>query len=163
MVKSPDYVYRILPDSGEYGFEQQPTTTDGPVLSRVQSLAGSFQWIGKDTSNPIAIAVDRGSPNLIARITTDPSDPDGRLSLQMHIWQCDSDHELAELVAVNWPDEQSLPLNRHEFMKAFTGQPKGRYIVGPAGQFIAVDFDQSWVGHTGKPDPALSRRRNAAF
>jgi hypothetical protein len=162
MVKSPDYVYGIVPDSGEYGFEQQPSVADEPVLSRVRSLVGSFQWIGTDAANPVAIVVDRGTPNLIARFTTDPGDPDGRLSLRMHVWTCRSDHEIAELLSGIWPSEQSLPLTMQEFLSAVSGLHDGRWIVGSADQFTAVDFIQNWGGRSGKPHLASTRRPNAA-
>ncbi len=162
MVKSPDYIYGIVPDSGEYGFEQQPSVTDEPALSRVRSLAGSFQWIGTDVASPVAIIVDRGKPNLIARFTTDPGDPDGRLSLRMQVWTCRTDHEIAELLSGLWPSEQSLPLTRQEFLSAVSGQHDGRWIVGSADQFTAVDFIQNWGGRSGKPHPTSTRRLTAA-
>lgn len=162
MVRSPDYVYGIIPDSGEYGFEHQPAIANDPVRSRVQSLAGSFQWVGADTENPIAIAVDRGAPNLISRFVTDPGDPDGRLSVRMHVWLCGSDHELTETLRANWPDEHSLPITLQAFTTEVTEQTVGRWVVGPADQFDAVDFNRNWGGRSSKPQPTTTRRPNAA-
>ena len=166
MVRSSDYLYGIVHDRGEYGFDRQPQLLDDPILSRVQSLAASFQWIDDRLEEPVAIAVDQTTPALLIKFTKDLGDPNGRLSMRMHVWICHDEHELPELLQANWPDDSSLPITSDQFLKAIQQETGRRFIVGPAEQFTAVEFEQTWGGRSGEKHSAANRpvggvRRNA--
>ncbi len=147
MVRQADYVYGIVPERGEYGFEVQPDQGDQALLTRVQTLASSFQWNATNaTTNEdvVAIAVDRSHPPLIARIGTDPRDPNGRLSICMQVWITSSAEPLEQMIADVWPASVRLPTTQAEFLSVALQQKSGRIVVGPNNSFSAVGFDSSW-------------------
>lgn len=156
MVRVPDFVYGIVPARAEYGFEKQPTNVDNAVVIRVLSLASSFQWTGTTATDVVAIAMDRGTPNLVVKYTTDPRDPDGRTSLCMSVW-VEKDTEVADrLVHDLWPTS-FLPVSVDQFSAA-----TGRVIAGPTDTFVARDFDSAWGKSTTKLQRSQSIRRTEA-
>ncbi len=152
MVRQADYVYGIVPERGEYGFEVQPDKGDPALLARVQSLASSFQWNATTSEEVVAIAVDRSHPPLIARIATDPRDPNGRLSICMQVWITSASEPLEQMVAKVWPVSVRLPTTQEEFLSVALQSTSGRIVVGPNKSFSAVGFDSSWGVSSVMPD-----------
>jgi cell division protein FtsL len=155
VVRQADYVYGIVPERGEYGLEVQPDQGDQALLTRVQTLASSFQWNATNaTTNEdvVAIAVDRSHPPLIARFGTDPRDPNGRLSICMRVWITSSAEPLEQMIADVWPDSVRLPTTQAEFLSVALQQKSGRIVVGPSNSFSAVGFDSSWGVSRVMPD-----------
>lgn len=144
MVRQADYIYGIVPERGEYGFEVQPSHGDPTLLARVHSLVSSFQWNATVSKDVVAISVDRNHPQLLARIATDPRDPNGRLSICMEIWITSSAETLEQLIAEVWPDSARLPKSQEEFLSIALQKTSGRIVVGPNESFSAVGFDSSW-------------------
>jgi CHASE3 domain sensor protein len=142
-VRQADYIYGIVPERGEYGFEVQPAQGDPATLARVQTLASSFQWNATTSEDVVAIAVDRGHPPLIARIATDPRDPNGRISICMEVWITSSAETLEQMIAEVWPRSVRLPNTQEEFLSIALQKNSGRIIVGPNESFRAVGFDSS--------------------
>jgi len=142
-VRQADYIYGIVPERGEYGFEVQPAQGDLATLARVQTLASSFQWNATTSEDVVAIAVDRGHPPLIARIATDPRDPNGRISICMEVWITSSAETLEQMIAEVWPRSVRLPNTQEEFLSIALQKNSGRIIVGPNESFRAVGFDSS--------------------
>jgi len=138
-----DYIYGIVPERGEYGFEVLPAQGDPAILARVQTLASSFQWNATTSEDVVAIAVDRGHPPLIARIATDPRDPNGRISICMEVWITSSAETLEQMIAEVWPRSVRLPNTQEEFLSIALQKNSGRIIVGPNESFRAVGFDSS--------------------
>ena len=155
-MRDPDFVYGIVPERREYGFERQPSNVDNAVVIRVLSLASSFEWTGTTATDVVAIAMDRGTPNLVVKYTTDPRDPDGRTSLCMSVW-VEKDTEVADrLVHDLWPTS-FLPVSVDQFLAA-----TGRVIAGPTDTFVARDFDSAWGKSTTKLQRSQSIRRTEA-
>lgn len=144
MVRQADYIYGVVPERGEYGFESKPADDDPAVLSRMQSIASSFQWSATAINDAQAIAVDRNHPPLVVRIVTDPRDPDGRRSLCMHIWITSETEPVSSMIAELWPHRVALPISQDEFLLSAARETSGRIVVGPNDSFTAVGFDQSW-------------------
>ena len=142
-MRQADYIYGIVPERGEYGFEVQPAQGDPATLARVQTLASSFQWNATTSEDVVAIAVDRGHPPLIARIATDPRDPNGRISICMEVWITSSAETLEQMIAEVWPRSVRLPNTQEEFLSIALQKNSGRIIVGPNESFRAVGFDSS--------------------
>ena len=142
-MRQADYIYGIVPERGEYGFEVQPAQGDLATLARVQTLASSFQWNATTSEDVVAIAVDRGHPPLIARIATDPRDPNGRISICMEVWITSSAETLEQMIAEVWPRSVRLPNTQEEFLSIALQKNSGRIIVGPNESFRAVGFDSS--------------------
>ncbi len=134
-MREPDFVYGIVPDRGEYGFEVQPSAADRLVVTRVLKLASSFEWTGLVSPDAVAIALDPGSPSLVARYTTDPRDPDGRISLSLQVWIAHDELVIASLVDELWPD-QRLSVSKQQYM-----QSTGRRVCGPENSFAASGFE----------------------
>lgn len=151
-MRQADYVYGIVPERGEYGFEVQPDKGDPALLARVQTLASSFQWNATTSDDVVAIAVDRSNPPLIARIATDPRDPNGRLSICMQVWITSSSEPLEQMVAEVWPVSLRLPTTQEEFLSVALQQTSGRFVVGPNESFSSVGFDSSWGVSRVMPD-----------
>ena len=156
-MRQADYIYGIVPERCEYGFEVQPEHGDSAVLTRVQSLASSFQWTATTSDDVVAISVDRSHPPLVARIATDPRDPDGRLSLCMHIWVTSVREPLQKVVAEVWPLSILLPITQDEFLNLAEEKSTGRIVAGPSGSFSAVGFDQTWGMQTMTPRSSTAR------
>jgi CHASE3 domain sensor protein len=142
-VRQADYIYGIVPERGEYGFEVLPAQGDPATLARVQTLASSFQWNATTSEDVVAIAVDRSHPPLIARIATDPRDPNGRISICMEVWITSSAETLEQMIAEVWPRSVRLPNTQEEFLSIALQKNSGRIIVGPNESFRAVGFDSS--------------------
>lgn len=143
MVRQADYIYGIVPERGEYGFEVLPAQGDPATLARVQTLASSFQWNATTSEDVVAIAVDRSHPPLIARIATDPRDPNGRISICMEIWITSAAETLEQMIAEVWPGSVRLPNTQEEFLSIALQKNSGRIVVGPKASFSAVGFDSS--------------------
>ena len=142
-MRQADYIYGIVPERGEYGFEVLPAQGDPATLARVQTLASSFQWNATTSEDVVAIAVDRSHPPLIARIATDPRDPNGRISICMEVWITSSAETLEQMIAEVWPRSVRLPNTQEEFLSIALQKNSGRIIVGPNESFRAVGFDSS--------------------
>ncbi len=169
MVRQADYIYGIVPERGEYGFEVMPAQGDPATLARVQTLASSFQWNATTSEDVVAIAVDRSHPPLIARIATDPRDPNGRISICMEVWLTSSTETLEQMIAEVWPGSVRLPNTQEEFLSIALQKKSGRIVVGPKESFRAVGFDSSvgvssvtpdFANITGNPKPTV--RPNAS-
>jgi len=143
VVRQADYIYGIVPERGEYGFEVLPAQGDPAILARVQTLASSFQWNATTSEDVVAIAVDRSHPPLIARIATDPRDPNGRISICMEVWVTSSVETLEQMIAAVWPGSVRLPNTQEEFLSIALQKNSGRIVVGPNESFSAVGFDSS--------------------
>ncbi len=150
-MREPDFVYGIVPDLGEYGFEVQPSTADTSVVTRVQKLAASVEWTGLVPANSVAIALDPGNPNLVARFATDPRDPDGRISLSLKVWIENDEFVAASLVDELWP-KQGMSVSKRQFMES-----SGRRICGPENSFGASGFEFAWGHQSTKRTIATSR------
>ena len=168
-MRQADYVYGIVPERGEYGFEVQPIQGDSALLARIQTLASSFQWNATTSEEVVAIAVDRSHPLLIARIATDPRDPNGRLSICMQVWITTSAETLEQMIAEVWPVSVRLPTTQEEFLSVALQRTSGRIVVGPNKSFSAVGFDSSWGVSRVMPDfpnavgnPKASARRSSS-
>lgn len=144
-MRQADYIYAIVPPRSEYGFQREPDQGDPSIRERVRSLASSFQWdaANVDDDEKVAIAVDQNGPPLVARIATDPHDPDGRLSLCVHVWIARTSEPLGRLIGEVWPTSP-LPLTLGEFSTAAEKRSSGRVVVGPRAAFTAAGFDQAW-------------------
>lgn len=142
-MRQADYIYGIVPERGEYGFEVLPAQGDPATLARVQTLASSFQWNATTSEDVVAIAVDRSHPPLIARIATDPRDPNGRISICMEIWITSAAETLEQMIAEVWPGSVRLPNTQEEFLSIALQKNSGRIVVGPKASFSAVGFDSS--------------------
>jgi len=169
VVRQADYIYGIVPERGEYGFEVLPAQGDPASLARVQTLASSFQWNATTSEDVVAIAVDRSHPPLIARITTDPRDPNGRISICMEVWITSAAETLEQIIAEVWPGSVRLPNTQEEFLSIAHQKNSGRIVVGPKESFRAVGFDSSvgvssvmhdFANITGNPKPTV--RQNAS-
>lgn len=143
MVRQADYIYGIVPERGEYGFEVLPAQGDPASLARVQTLASSFQWNATTSEDVVAIAVDRSHPPLIARIATDPRDPNGRISICMEVWITSAAETLEQMIAEVWPGSVRLPNTQEEFLSIALEKNSGRIVVGPKESFRAIGFDSS--------------------
>ena len=152
MVRQADYIYGIVPERGEYGFEVLPAQGDPATLARVQTLASSFQWNATNSEDVVAIAVDRSHPPLIARIATDPRDPNGRISICMEIWITSAAETLEQMIAEVWPGSVRLPNTQEEFLSIALQKNSGRIVVGPKASFSAVGFDSSLGVSSVMPD-----------
>ena len=152
MVRQADYIYGIVPERGEYGFEVLPAQGDPATLARVQTLASSFQWNATTSEDVVAIAVDRSHPPLIARIATDPRDPNGRISICMEIWITSATETLEQMIAEVWPGSVRLPNTQEEFLSIAIQKDSGRIVVGPKASFRAVGFDSSLGVSSVMPD-----------
>ena len=168
-MRQADYIYGIVPERGEYGFEVMPAQGDPATLARVQTLASSFQWNATTSEDVVAIAVDRSHPPLIARIATDPRDPNGRISICMEVWLTSSTETLEQMIAEVWPGSVRLPNTQEEFLSIALQKKSGRIVVGPKESFRAVGFDSSvgvssvtpdFANITGNPKPTV--RPNAS-
>ena len=156
-MKEPDFVYGIVPAIGEYGFEKQPSCADTSLASRAQKLASSFEWTGLVDSDSVAIAMDPEVPVLVARYTTDPRDPEGRISLLLNVWTMADEFSASDLIDELWPSLKS-EVTRQEFLNS-----SGRRVVGPAGAFVATGFENSWGARSGKsPSSQFQRARPVA-
>lgn len=155
-MRQADYIYGIVPGPGEYGFEVRPEHDDSAVLTRVESLASSFQWTAMISDAAVAIAVDRSHPPLVARIVID-RDPAGRLSYRMHIWATSMREPLQKIVTEVWPLSMPLPITQDEFLKLSEEKSTGRIVAGPSDSFKAVGFDQTWGMQTMTPSSATAR------
>ncbi len=152
MVRQADYIYGIVPERGEYGFEVLPAQGDPATLARVQTLASSFQWNATTSEDVVAIAVDRSHPPLIARIATDPRDPNGRISICMEIWITSATETLEQMIAEVWPGSVRLPNTQEDFLSIALQKNSGRIVVGPKASFSAVGFDSSLGVSSVMPD-----------
>lgn len=171
MVRQADYIYGIVPERGEYGFEVQPAQGDPAILARVQTLASSFQWNATTNEDVVAIAVDRSHPPLIARIATDPRDPNGRISICMEVWLTSSAETLEQMIAEVWPGSVRLPNTQEEFLSIALQKNSGRIVVGPKESFSAVGFDSSvgvssvmpdFANITGNPKSTVRQNSSSA-
>ena len=168
MVRPADYIYGVIPERGEYGFELKPAKVDPAVLSRVQSITSSFQWSAIAGNDAEAIAVDRARPPLVVRIVTDPRDPAGRRSVCMQIWIVSATEAVAPMIDELWPRRVALPIPQDEFLLSTGKESSGRIVVGPNNLYAAVGFDQSWGTQATRHHPAsrsssrLNTRENAA-
>ena len=151
-MRQADYIYGIVPERGEYGFEVLPAQGDPATLARVQTLASSFQWNATNSEDVVAIAVDRSHPPLIARIATDPRDPNGRISICMEIWITSAAETLEQMIAEVWPGSVRLPNTQEEFLSIALQKNSGRIVVGPKASFSAVGFDSSLGVSSVMPD-----------
>jgi Skp family chaperone for outer membrane proteins len=151
-VRQADYIYGIVPERGEYGFEVLPAQGDPATLARVQTLASSFQWNATTSEDVVAIAVDRSHPPLIARIATDPRDPNGRISICMEIWITSATETLEQMIAEVWPGSVRLPNTQEDFLSIALQKNSGRIVVGPKASFSAVGFDSSLGVSSVMPD-----------
>lgn len=151
-MRQADYIYGIVPERGEYGFEVLPAQGDPATLARVQTLASSFQWNATTSEDVVAIAVDRSHPPLIARIATDPRDPNGRISICMEIWITSAAETLEQMIAEVWPGSVRLPNTQEEFLSIALQKNSGRIVVGPKASFSAVGFDSSLGVSSVMPD-----------
>lgn len=168
-MRQADYIYGIVPERGEYGFEVLPAQGDPATLARVQTLASSFQWNATTSEDVVAIAVDRSHPPLIARIATDPRDPNGRISICMEIWITSATQTLEQMIAEVWPGSVRLPSTQEEFLSIALQKNSGRIVVGPKASFSAVGFDSSLGVSSVMPDfanitgnPKSTARQNSA-
>ncbi len=151
-MRQADYIYGIVPERGEYGFEVLPAQGDPATLARVQTLASSFQWNATTSEDVVAIAVDRSHPPLIARIATDPRDPNGRISICMEIWITSATETLEQMIAEVWPGSVRLPNTQEDFLSIALQKNSGRIVVGPKASFSAVGFDSSLGVSSVMPD-----------
>ncbi|MCY2978829.1 MAG: DUF4200 domain-containing protein [Planctomycetota bacterium] len=170
-MRQADYIYGIVPERGEYGFEVQPAQGDPAILARVQTLASSFQWNATTNEDVVAIAVDRSHPPLIARIATDPRDPNGRISICMEVWLTSSAETLEQMIAEVWPGSVRLPNTQEEFLSIALQKNSGRIVVGPKESFSAVGFDSSvgvssvmpdFANITGNPKSTVRQNSSSA-
>ncbi|PAY16335.1 hypothetical protein CKO51_27160 [Rhodopirellula sp. SM50] len=150
-MRDPDFVYGIVPALGEYGFETQPPDVDTRLNARVQELASSFEWTGLVTSDPVAIAIAPASQILVARYTTDPRDPDGRISLSLNVWIAGDESEAFSLIDELWP-RQETSVTKQQFLES-----SGRRVVGPEKSFVATGFDHAWGAQSSKRSLPKSR------
>ncbi|MEQ9379567.1 MAG: hypothetical protein RJP95_01800 [Pirellulales bacterium] len=158
MVREPDYIYGIVPERGEYGFEEKPSFPPTKEMARVQSLASQFQWAGGALESAVALAVDPVAPPLVTQYVTDPRDPAGRISMRMKVWVCASKDEAADLVRSLWPNDMGLPIGCEEFLADVQRRPEGSSLIGPADQFFGVDFDRNWGAVKSRANPTSTRR-----
>jgi hypothetical protein len=137
-VRNPDFAFGIVPPYGEYGFETQPAAVDKRVKMRVQDLAASFEWKGPEISEPVAIALDPGTPVLVARYTIDPRDPKQRISLFLQVWTASDQATVESLVGELWPS-QEIGITKKQFLES-----SGRRIAGTDAAFSASGFYRVW-------------------
>lgn len=151
MVKDPDFVYGIVPALGEYGFETQPPDSNIEMIARVQKLASSFEWTGIVPLNSVAIALDPATPVLVARYTTDTSDPNGRLSLLLNVWIADDESAVLSLIDELWPN-QKIEVTQQKFLES-----SGRRIAGPERSFAGTGFKNAWGARSSDTTTSGSR------
>lgn len=148
MISASDFIFEILPDGKEYGFSRKPESISAELERRVQRLAASFQW---DASAVVkgelqAVAVDCGLPILVSRITRVRNDAYGRLCLRMEIWTAFAIESALALIHQIW-STSVLGESRKEFLASLhsmvCGDSDSRGVIfGPAGTFVAHDFDR---------------------
>ncbi|MFN9291731.1 MAG: hypothetical protein ACK6EB_26945, partial [Planctomyces sp.] len=148
MISASEFIFEILPDGKEYGFSRKPESISAELERRVQRLAASFQW---DASAVVkgelqAVAVDCGLPILVSRITRVNNDAYGRLCLRMEIWTAFAIESALALIHQIW-STSVLGESRKEFLASLhsmvCGDSDSRGVIfGPAGTFVAHDFDR---------------------